>query len=399
MRNPARGYDLVTLRRLNTTVVLRAPSRRSPRPRAEPAAGSGLPQSTVEAAVEELTGRGLAGESAATGAVGDHPPGRPTRRFRFRAEAGHVLGVDVGLHKTLLLPAALDGAALTAQLAQHTRQLRASSRLDLLRHAMETFLGTHVPRRSAVRARCVGVPGVVDAGGVVTSVEVPERSGVDLGRPLSDSGRGRTLAENDVHLAVLAERWQGAATLADDVIGGRLHRGGRGSAGGVGVLPLLGVSAARKAPPWPGVRRVGEFGVVASAWAAGVVDPGVSAAVAGGLGVSAARKAPPWPGVRWVGEFEVAAPARGAGAAVAGRLAPGVAAPALAVDPELIVLTGGAAPVGRHPVPLLEERLRPVTPHVPRIALSSLGGRGVALGAVRKALDHVEEELLADTAP
>ncbi|WPO69762.1 MULTISPECIES: hypothetical protein [unclassified Streptomyces] len=63
------------------------------------------------------------------------------------------------------------------------------------------------------------------------------------------------------------------------------------------------------------------------------------------------------------------------------------------------MLTGGATSVGRHPVPRLEERLRPVTPHVPRIVLSSLGERGVVLGAVRKALDHVEEELLADTAP
>ncbi|MFF8646205.1 ROK family transcriptional regulator [Streptomyces sp. NPDC015345] len=295
MRNPARGHDLVTLRRLNTTVVLRAPSRRSPRTRAEPAAGSSLPQSTVEAAVEEPTGRGLVGESAATGAVGDHPPGRPARRFRFRAEAGLILGVDAGLHKTPMFPAGLGGAALTTQLAQHTQRLRGSSRLDLLRHAMETFLGTHVPRRSAALARRVGVPGVVDAGGVVTSPEVPEWSGADLGRLLSDGGRGRTLVENDVHLAVLAERRQGAATLADDVIGGRPHRGGCGSAGG---------------------------------------------------------------------------------------LAPGV-----------------AAPVGRHPVPLLEERLHRVTPHVPRIALSSLGERGVALGAVRKAPDHVEEELLADTAP
>ncbi|MYY84837.1 ROK family protein, partial [Streptomyces sp. SID335] len=83
----------------------------------------------------------------------------------------------------------------------------------------------------------------------------------------------------------------------------------------------------------------------------------------------------------------------------ADRLAPGIAALALAVDPELIVLTGGATPVGHHLVPLLEERLHPMTLHVPRIALSTLGERGVAIGAVRKALDRVEEDLLADKAP
>ncbi|MFI2619281.1 ROK family transcriptional regulator [Streptomyces sp. NPDC018584] len=331
MRNPARGHDLVALRRLDNTVVLRAPSRRSLRTRAERAAGSGLPQSSVEATVEEATGRGLTDESTATGAAGDHPPGRPTRRLHFRAEAGRVLGVDVGLHTTLLLPACLGDAALAAQRAQHNRKLPDSSRLD----------------------------GVVSAGGAVTCVEVPERSGVDLGRLLSDGGAGRTRVENDVHLAVLAER-QGATTLTDAT-----------------VCVLTGYRVA--------------CGLLIGA---------------GSLGVSVACKALRRPGARWVGEVGVAVPARGADAAgsavfvaVAGRLTPCVAAPALAVDPELTVLTGGATPAGRHPVPLLQERLRPVTPHVPRIALSSLGERGVALGAVRKALDHVEEELLADTAP
>ncbi|MEV0502155.1 ROK family protein, partial [Streptomyces spectabilis] len=115
-----------------------------------------------------------------------------------------------------------------------------------------------------------------------------------------------------------------------------------------------------------------------------------------------------WPGPRRPGESEVAALARAADAGearalaaladFAERLAPGIAALALAVDPELIVLTGGATPLGTHLVPPLEARLRPLTLHLPRIAVSSLGERGVALGAVRKALDLVEEELLADTA-
>ncbi|MEU7645325.1 hypothetical protein [Streptomyces huasconensis] len=41
----------------------------------------------------------------------------------------------------------------------------------------------------------------------------------------------------------------------------------------------------------------------------------------------------------------------------------------------------------------------PNVPNAPRLALSRLGGRGVALGTVRKALDQVGEEQLADTAP
>ncbi|MFF1374635.1 ROK family transcriptional regulator [Streptomyces sp. NPDC058308] len=376
MHNTARGHDLIALRRLNTTVVLRALHRRSPRTLAELAAGTGLSRPTVEAAVEELAERGLVGESAED--PGERTPGRPARRFRFRTEAGHVLGVDIGLHKMVLLLADLGGTVLAAQRRDIDPGLGGGARLDLLRHGMETFLAARAPRRAAVLARCVGVPGVVDAGGVVTSLVVPEWTGVDLGRLIEEGGPGHTLVENDVNLAVLAERWQGAATLAADVvcvltghrvscgftIGGRLHRGRRGGAGELGLLPLLGMGSAQEALRWPGARRAGESEVAALARAADRADPRALAAV---------------------GDF-------------ADRLAPGIAALSLAVDPELVVLTGGAIPVGRHLVPLLKERLHPMTLHVPRIALSSLGERGVALGAVRKALDHVEEELLADTA-
>ncbi|WP_306335380.1 ROK family transcriptional regulator [Streptomyces sp. KL118A] len=376
MRNGARGHDLNALRRLNTTVVLRALHRRSPRTLAELAASTGLSRPTVEAAVEELAERGLVGESAEES--GERPPGRPARRFRFRTEAGYVLGADIGLHKMVLLLADLGGTVLAVQRRDIDPELGGSARLDLLRHGAEAFLDTHAPRRAAVLARCVGVPGVVDTGGVVTSVVVPEWSGVDLGRLLQDGEPGHTLVENDVNLAVLAERWQGAATLAGDVvcvltghrvscsltIGGRLHRGRRGGAGELGMLPLLGMSTAQEALKWSGARRDGESEVAALARAADTAEPRALAAVA---------------------DF-------------ADRLAPGIAALSLAVDPELIVLTGGATPVGRHLVPLLQERLHPMTLHVPRIALSTLGERGVAIGAVRKALDRVEEDLLADKA-
>ncbi|WP_369214869.1 ROK family transcriptional regulator [Streptomyces flavofungini] len=377
MRNAARGHDLVALRRLNTTVVLRALHRRSPQTLAGLAVGTGLSRPTVEAAVEELTERGLV--AAATGDAGERTPGRPARRFRFRAEAGYVLGADIGLHKMVLLLADLGGTVVAAHHAEVDPDLGGGPRLDLLRRAVETFLDEHAPRRAAVLARCVGVPGMVGGDGVVTTVVVPEWSGADIGRLLSEDGPERTLVENDVNLALLAERWQGAATLAGDVvcvltghrvscaltIGGRLHRGRRGGAGELGMLPLLGLSTAQRALAWNGARHTGESEVAALARAADAGDARALAAVA---------------------DF-------------ADRLTPGIAALALAVDPELIVLTGGATPVGTHLLPLLQERLRPVTLHVPRIALSSLGERGVAIGAVRMALDRVEEDLLADKAP
>jgi predicted NBD/HSP70 family sugar kinase/biotin operon repressor len=376
LRNGTRGHDLASLRRLNTTVVLRALHRRSPQTLAELAAGTGLSRPTVESAVEELAAHGWAGEAERED--GERAPGRPARRFRFRVEAGRVVGADIGLHKMVLLLADLGGTVLAAHREDIDPDLGGARRLDLLREGLDAFLERHSVRRDDILARCVGVPGVVDAGSTITSHVIPEWSGVDLGRLLSDGEPGHTLVENDVNLAVLAERWQGAATLASDVvcvltghrvacsltIGGRLHRGRRGGAGELGLLPLLGMNTAQEALSWDD-RRPGESEVAALARAADTGDERAIAAVA---------------------DF-------------ADRIVPGIAALALAVDPELVVLTGGATPLGGHLVPLIEERLRPLTLHVPRIALSTLGARGVAIGAVRKALDQVESDLLADSAP
>ncbi|MFG2652200.1 ROK family protein [Streptomyces sp. NPDC048436] len=376
LRNGTRGHDLASLRRLNTTVVLRALHRRSPQTLAELAAGTGLSRPTVESAVEELAAHGWAGEAERED--GERTPGRPARRFRFRVEAGRVVGADIGLHKMVLLIADLGGTVLAVHREDIDPGLGGAERLGLLREGLDAFLETHSVRRDDILARCVGVPGVVDAGGSITSHVIPEWSGVDLGRLLSDGEPGHTLVENDVNLAVLAERWQGAATLAGDVvcvltghrvacsltIGGRLHRGRRGGAGELGLLPLLGMNTAQDALSWDD-RRPGESEVAALARAADTGDARALAAVA---------------------DF-------------ADRIAPGIAALALAVDPELVVLTGGATPLGGHLVPLIEERLRPLTLHVPRIALSTLGEQGVAIGAVRKALDQVESDLLTDSAP
>ncbi|MEV0318245.1 ROK family transcriptional regulator [Streptomyces sp. NPDC050658] len=376
LRNGTRGHDLASLRRLNTTVVLRALHRRSPQTLAELAAGTGLSRPTVESALDELTEHGWAGEAGR--GEGERSPGRPARRFRFRVEAGHVVGADIGLHKMVLLLADLGGTVLASHRADIDPALGGAERLALLRRGLEDFLDAHAVRRDSVLARCVGVPGVVDSGGTITSHVIPEWSGVDMGRLLADGEPGHTLVENDVNLAVLAERWQGAATLAGDVvcvltghrvacaltIDGRLHRGRRGGAGELGLLPLLGMNTAQDALSWSGERQAGESEVAALARAADEAEPRALAAVA---------------------DF-------------ADRITPGIAALALAVDPELIVLTGGATPLGGHLVPLIEERLRPLTLHVPRIAVSTLGERGVAIGAVRKALDQVEAGLLTDSA-
>ncbi|MFG2660100.1 ROK family transcriptional regulator [Streptomyces sp. NPDC048425] len=373
----ARGHDLAALRGLNTGVVLRALRRESPQTVSQLTAATGLSRPTVEALVDELVSQGWIAETGIPPA--GRTPGRPARRLRFRSEAGHVVGVDIGLRKIVLVLARLDGEVVAREREDIAEELSGTERIELLRGRLRRFLAEHGLRAEAVWAIGIGVPGMVDETGRIRSVIVPEWTDLDLARRLADDFPCRILVENDVNLAVLAEHWQGAATLADDVacvlvgrriscglmINGKLHRGRRGGAGELGILPQLGLDAAEKWLAWDGERLPDESETDALARAVRDGDAGARAVLDGYLA----------------------------------GVAPGIAALVLALDPELLVLSGALAPVGEALGPLLTEQLRPLTLHVPRIAVSALGREGVALGAVRRALDALDPHLPYGTGP
>ncbi|MFJ6572537.1 ROK family transcriptional regulator [Streptomyces sp. NPDC091292] len=371
MRRDARGHDLAALRGLNTAVVLRALRGLSPQTVSQLAAATGLSRPTVEGLADELMGRGWIAEAEDRPA--ERTPGRPARRLRFRAEAGHVVGVDFGLRKIVLLLSRLDGETVATDIDTVPPSMTGADRITFLRERIGGFLREHGLRHDEVWAVGIGVPGMVDETGRIRSVIVPDWTDVDLARRLADDFPCRILVENDVNLAVLAEHWRGAAVLADDVacvlagrriscgliIDGKLHRGRRGGAGELGILPQLGMGKAAKSLVWAGARHDGESETDALARAVRDGDPDALTVLDGYLA----------------------------------GLAPGIAALVLAVDPELVVLSGAMAPVGEPLVPLLTEHLRELTLHVPRIVVSTLGREGVALGAVRRALDAVDAEL------
>src|SRR5690606_25451483 len=113
----------------------------------------------------------------------------------------------------------------------------------------------------------IGTPGVVDprSGDVRFSFDLPGwHEGVHdaLAREL----RTHVIIENDVNLAAITEREEGAARGLDDfvlvwvargigmavLLGGRLHRGHSGSAGEIGYLPVPGVPLADDIRARPG---------------------------------------------------------------------------------------------------------------------------------------------------
>ncbi|WP_330456503.1 ROK family protein [Streptomyces sp. NBC_00820] len=371
------GGDPSLLRRINSAVVLHALRATDCATLTEITRLTGLSRPTVEGVVEGLAEAGLVVEKAAEEGTARRQ-GRPARRFRFRAEAGHLLGLEIGPHRVAALLSDLDGRVLGTQAREVAETAPADERLERLRGAVAELLRRTGVARGSLRAVGVGTPGIVEADGTVRlGTALPQWTGLRLGERLSRSFKCPVLVENDANAAAVAEHWKGAATETDDVvfvlaglspgagslIGGRLHRGYGGAAGEIGALHLLG----RGATPETLLSTTDK-----------PLHPLDEQAVAEVF--TLARK----------GDRR----AREAVERFIQRLVHDVAALVLALDPELVVIGGWAAGLDGVLDPLRDELarycLRP-----PRVTLSLLGEAAVTTGALRLALDHVEEQLFA----
>ncbi|MFF5565215.1 ROK family protein [Streptomyces sp. NPDC012623] len=371
------GGDPSLLRRINSAVVLHALRDAGPLTLTDLTRLTGLSRPTVEGVVEGLTEACLVAEAAPEEGEA-RKQGRPARRFRFRAEAGHLLGVEIGSRRVAALISGLDGRIVGAGSREVTKTAGADERLEQVRMVVADVLEGAGVAHSALRAVGVGSPGIVEADGTVRlGTALPQWTGLALGERLRRSFSCPVLVENDANAAAVAEQWKGAATDSDDVvfvlaglspgagalIGGRLHRGFGGAAGEIGALHLLG----RGVTPEKLLSTTDE-----------PLPPLDEQAVAD---VFARAKEGDARATRAVERFIE-------------RLTRDVAALVLALDPELVVIGGWAAGLDGVLDPLRHELarfcLRP-----PRVALSLLGEAAVATGALRLALDHVEEQLFA----
>jgi len=401
-RLPAGSPQL--LRRLNSAHVLSAIRAQGPISRSELAKAIGLSKPTVNEVVEALLRDGTIVESDA---YGERPsrPGRRARLLRFRADRGHVLGIDIGAGKILVLVADLNGDVVASERRQVGARDRTSAD-QLLRKALAAAtaaLRTAGVPRPSLQAVCVGTPGVVDpvTHRLTLAPQLGGWEGLALGRRLQRSFPCPVLVDNEVHLSVLAERWRGAAQGIDDalfvqagygiggglLVGGRLYRGANGAAGEIGYMPAAGDRTTRNG--------LGPF----------------EHAAGGGAYARHGARAAAHPHGRRLRElaggdpdsvdaeivFTAAAEGDAAAAAIVAelvdRLAEGIAAAAIVVDPATVIVGGGLSRAGDMLLEPLTRRLNELTPIPPRVVLSTLGEESVALGAVRLGIQTVEQSL------
>ncbi|QMU71571.1 ROK family transcriptional regulator [Streptacidiphilus sp. P02-A3a] len=363
--NPSRsnGGDPALLRRLNTQAVLGSLRGQPPVTVTQLGAATSLSRQTVEAVLTDLTEQGWIEETEP-----ERGMGRPARRYRFRAEAGYVLGVDVGVHKLLAVLTDLDGNEVAVRRSTLVAEVNGADRLAHIRQEILDLLAEHPGPRGALRSVCLGVPAIVGPSGRITlSTPIPDWNGLDLANQASRWAGCPALVENDANLAALAERWRGSARFADDcvyiltghrtgaglIVGGRLHRGRGGAAGEIGALSVLGWEDEITAE----LRSANDVGNVFTRAADG--DPA---------------------SLELVNRF-------------ARSLAQGAAAMVLTINPDLLIIGGGYSRAGEVLAAPLRTHLQELCLDPPQLTLSTLGEECVALGAVRLALDSTERDL------
>jgi predicted NBD/HSP70 family sugar kinase len=395
------------LRRLNTADVLREIRSNGPISRASIAKETGLSQLTVNQIANGLLRVGHVIEECRDPRSLPSRRGRRVRLLRFNAASGHVLGIDIAPAMVVVLLADLNGKIVTREQRRIASrgQLQPARLLSLVRGTVQAALaGARVPR-SRVMAAGVGVPGRVDSrsGRISFVPALPGWDDLTVGKRLARSLACPIVVENDVHLAILAERGFGSARSDDNavylhlgvgiglgiLVHGELYRGAAGAAGEVAFLPVCDANETPKAAfgtfEWAaGTTAFARLGRRAAALSPG----GLISALAGGdldrinaqVVVEAARQ----------GDADAGAILE----EVTKQLARGISAVQCILDPGIIILGGEVSHAGF----LLLERLNAqvltmARPPVGKVVVSTLGDEVVALGAVQVALRHVEERL------
>ena len=260
--------------------------------------------------------------------------------------------------------------------------------------------GIEVTRLSAL---VIGSPGVVDprTGDPRLAVNLPawHEGALDA---LKDAWHKPVVIENDVNLAAMAERADGAAADADDfvlvwlgvglglatILDGRLHRGTAGAAGEIGYLPVHG------APLHTDLRHPASGGFQSLAGGSAVRELAAKHGFAAPTPAEAVRAA-----VSADRSGSMSDPAEAFLGELAHRVAVGVASVCVVLDPGLVVLGGE---VGRAGGTALADRVAAavasIWPSRPRVVPTGIPGEPVLRGAMLAAVAQARSALLASVA-
>jgi predicted NBD/HSP70 family sugar kinase len=370
------------LRAMNTSAVLSHLLTRGPLTRGDIRDLTGLSKPTTSDVLRKLVEAGLA-------IVTGHTSGGPGPNAEiYAANPDAAFAAAISIRETadepIIAIAVADLVGADRARTEVVRSLAVDDPAAVLVDALRDLCHQAGIPPEKIRHTQLGVPGSYDP----TTEEIHHVDVPGLDRPGLVTAMRRTLGssvsiDNDVNLAAIAERRRGVASdvpnfallwidrglgLAID-LGGPLLRGARGGAGEIGYMPL-GLPSARTGDDAPDLDTIlAGDAVLALAKAHGIVADTPEAAVEKG-------------GAAFI-------------AALAQRVAVGVAAVAAVLDPTLVVLAGAVAQAGGSRLrDAVAVAIRAAAPLEVEVATTSLADDAVLLGALDSGLAIVREDLI-----
>jgi predicted NBD/HSP70 family sugar kinase len=367
------------LRRLNADRVLAvAMERTEPFTRTELMEATSLSAPTIGTLTSALIRRGLLRDLGA----GPSRGGRRPAFMEFNARHGFVAAISMGATRTRVAVADLRGERVAHRVLPNPADLGPEELLTHLGKATLALLREARIRRERLLTVVAGAPGAVDRATGVVSALAPSLRGwsrVPMAEILGDILRVPIVTENDVNLAILGERWRGAARGhetcafihvgsgigAGIMVGGELHRGHHSFAGEIGLMSMGLDCLAR------------DYG-----------GSGCLETLAGVRG--AAGRWPPAEGGERRGWIEALFESAAAGDATArsaidetgGLLGIAVANLSLVLDPSLVVMGGALFEQGGDFAGAIRKVVRRIDPSPPEIVVSALGHEAALWGCI-----------------
>ncbi len=390
MTIPPDRHEIV--RRAHQQAVLSAVLTHGPVSRRDVAAITHLSKPVVLGLVAELTESGLIRQQGVEGGR----VGRSPDLYVANAQAGFIVGIDLGGTKLRAAIADLDGA-VHGEIVEATHGGGGHQVADQIVSLVRRLAREAKVPVGKITAIAVGSPGVADADGrMQLAVNVSGLSDFSLQNHIRRPFRKSVVTvENDVNIAAIGERSEGSGVGCDDlvvlsigtgigagvIVNGRLVRGHHGAAGEVAWLPLGADPTTRKA------RSRGALELAA----AGDGVRGMLHAALEAHPESAMRR-----DATVVEIFAAAADGDPAARVVlqaeAHLVALAVVALASTLDPERVVLAGG---IGANPdlLPHVLTELERLAPFPIAVESSKLGERSGVVGALALAKSLARRQL------
>lgn len=393
------------LRQLNDRAALELLLSAGPLTRTQLGTRTGLSKVTASQLLARLEERDL------VRVVGSRAGGRGPNAALYAVvpESAYVAALDVSAHRVTATIADITGRIISDVAVDPSTS---DDPVALVHTAVMRLVDTAGVPLDKLRACVIGTPGVVDprTGDIRFSFDLMSWHEGVLEALRADLERS-VMIENDVNLAAVAEHSEGAASGVSEfvliwlsagggvgmatMINGRVHRGRSGGAGEIGYLPVPG------APMPTDVGLSGGYESLRDVFSRELPHSFQALVKAGQVVELAAGY-----GIEGTDVTEVVAAASTAGTpeadafldSFAERLARGVAAVTVILDPGLVVLGGDVARAGGVK---LAERVQAATsriaPNATEVALGSVEGSPVVRGALLHALEHAREEVFSST--